>query len=321
VFAYAPESRAQRGETLLELIETTYVAFRDSTEVMRRHTSCECNACRAIPTLDLKFIVHHGDYIVQHIAGISELVGSDVNLVHRLLKNHVGVETGWRGYLLYTAAGLAHVGMPPEGMRQMSESYEHLGDVVTHSLDLQKRYKEITEARRIVASPDEASCVFSSDFDAPPPVVWEWLNDPVKRTLWSGKNHWSAMNRPGGRTTVGASNHCAHGKDVNIETILDWRPFQYVTTDQVNGDNVMRQTVMFEPTADGKGTHLSFYLIPNKMPLPRAIARPVFNFMMYKVFKYPQAVESAARMLVEDQKAQAHDESSETKPAHEHAAH
>jgi hypothetical protein len=76
------------------------------------------------------------------------------------------------------------MGLPPEGMQKMTESYEHLGEVVTHSMDLQKRYKEITEARRIVVSLDEASCVFSSDFDASPPVVWEWLNDPVKRTRW-----------------------------------------------------------------------------------------------------------------------------------------
>ena len=321
VFTYAPESRVERGETLLELVETTYVAFRDKIDVMRRHTTCECNACRAIPTLDLKFIVHHGDYIVQHIAGISELVGSDVNLVHRLLKNHVSEQTGWRGYLLCTEASLSHMGVPPDGMRKMTESYEHLGEVVTHSMDLQKRYKEITEARRIVVSPDEASCVFSSDFDAPPPVVWEWLNDPVKRTRWAGNNHWSAASRPGGRTTVGASNHCAHGKDLNVETILDWRPFQYVTSEQVNGDKVMRQTVMFEPTADGKGTHVSYYLMPMKMPLPRAIARPVFNFMMYKIFKYPQAVENAARMLAEDRHRPENDETSEAVQAEDHAAH
>jgi len=321
VFTYAPDNKLQRGETLLELVEATYVAFRDKTEVMRRHTTCECNACRAIPTLDLKFIVHHGDYIVQHIAGISELVGSDVNLVHRLLKNHVSEQTGWRGYLLCTEASLAHMGLPPDGMQKMTESYEHLGEVLTRCIDLQLRYKEITEARRIVVSPDDASCVFSSDFDAPPPLVWEWLNDPVKRMRWSGDNHWSAVNRPGGRTTVGASNHCAHGKEVNVETVLDWRPFQYVTTDQVNGGKVMRQTVMFEPTADGKGTHVSFYLMPTKMPLPRALVRPIFNFMMYKIFKYPQSVQNAARVLAEDQKAQAHAESLETKHAHADASH
>src|SRR3990172_11805920 len=65
VFAYVPEAKLRRGETLLELIEATYVAFRDRREAVRRRTTCDCNACRAIPTLDLKFIAHHGDYIAQ----------------------------------------------------------------------------------------------------------------------------------------------------------------------------------------------------------------------------------------------------------------
>src|SRR5436305_1767235 len=78
VFAYVATSKMERGETLLELVEATYTAFRDRREGVQRRTTCECNACRAIPTLDLKFFVHHGDFIVQNISGINELVGSDV---------------------------------------------------------------------------------------------------------------------------------------------------------------------------------------------------------------------------------------------------
>src|SRR3990172_5424605 len=81
VFAYVPESRIERGETLLELIEATYMAFCDGRDHARRRTTCACNACRNIPSLDLKFVTHHGDYILQHLSGITELVGSDVNLV------------------------------------------------------------------------------------------------------------------------------------------------------------------------------------------------------------------------------------------------
>src|SRR5689334_11225969 len=85
VFAYVNEAQVGRGETLLELVEATYFEFRDRRENIKRRTTCTCNACRAIPNLDLKFITHYGDYMIQNIAGISELVGSDVNLVHRLL--------------------------------------------------------------------------------------------------------------------------------------------------------------------------------------------------------------------------------------------
>jgi len=53
VFAYVPQAKVQRGETLLELIESTYVAFRDRREAVRRRTTCECKACRSISALDL----------------------------------------------------------------------------------------------------------------------------------------------------------------------------------------------------------------------------------------------------------------------------
>ncbi len=69
VFAYAPEADIPRGETLLELIESTYLAFRLRRDASRRRTTCTCNACRNIPNLDLKFITHHGEYFVQNISG------------------------------------------------------------------------------------------------------------------------------------------------------------------------------------------------------------------------------------------------------------
>src|SRR5215213_9745705 len=74
VFAYVDENKVTRGETLIEFMESIYVAFRDRQISMRRKTTCTCSACQNIPTLDLKFIAHHGDFIVQNIAGVRELV-------------------------------------------------------------------------------------------------------------------------------------------------------------------------------------------------------------------------------------------------------
>lgn len=41
VFAFVPQTRMRRGETLLELIETTYVAFRDRQKTMQRNANPE----------------------------------------------------------------------------------------------------------------------------------------------------------------------------------------------------------------------------------------------------------------------------------------
>src|SRR4030095_598950 len=67
VFAYVEESKLPEAKSLLELIDDTYVAFRDKANELYSGATCGCKACRAIPTLDLKFMVHHGDFIVQQV--------------------------------------------------------------------------------------------------------------------------------------------------------------------------------------------------------------------------------------------------------------
>ncbi|HLE27393.1 MAG TPA: DUF2652 domain-containing protein [Anaerolineales bacterium] len=310
VFGYVADAKAPRGETLLELIEGTYVAFRDRVEAVRRRTTCQCNACRAIPTLDLKFMLHYGDYIRQQVSGINELVGSDVNLVHRLLKNHIGEATGWRAYALFTEAGLAHLGVRPEGMHEQPETYEHLGEVKTFSLNMQARYQELVEARRVFVPPEEADVVFTYDFAAPPPMVWTWLNDPQKRVLWDGNDAVVPVLRPGGRTGPGARNHCMHGKNVtNVETILDWRPFGYWTQETSSGPMLI--TWKFESTPDGGGTRMSVY-VRGKMRLPKPLVRPLLNFMMKKVYDIRKLFDKMARLMAEEM---AREQAAEAAPA------
>jgi len=140
VFAYVEESKLLNSETLLELIESTYRAFRDKSEALYRQSTCPCKACRAIPSLDLKFMIHHGHFLIQQVAGIRDLLGTDVNLLHRLSKNHVTEATGWRGYALFTGRSLAQMQLSPDSLFKQIESYEHLGEVETYSADMHARY-------------------------------------------------------------------------------------------------------------------------------------------------------------------------------------
>jgi Adenylate cyclase, family 3 (some proteins contain HAMP domain) len=210
VFAYAPETRMQWKEGLSELLEATYARFRGATGSMRRQTTCECNACRAIPSLDLKFIAHYGEYIEQDVSGAKELLGSDVILAHRLLKNQVFARTGWNAYLLFTEACLHQLGIRYPQMHEYVESYEHFGDVPVRCADLHVAYREALDARRSVVKPEEADGKVVVTIRAPRQEVWEWLNDPQKRLLWE-KLDIRPVLRPMGRISVGARSHCYHG--------------------------------------------------------------------------------------------------------------
>jgi class 3 adenylate cyclase len=300
VFAYAPEVKIPRGETLLELIESTYVAFRDKQVSMKRATTCTCNACLNIPSLDLKFIAHHGEYILQQIRDIREMIGSDVNLVHRLLKNNVTEATGWRAYMLFTEPCLEHMHINLEDAHQQMESYEHLAEVRTYSLDLHKRYHEIVETRRVMLDKDEADVILTLDFNVPPPVAWDWMQSPTKRNLWGRGVQWSGGDRPRGRTGSGASNHCAHGKGVSTEIVLDWRPFEYSTTESYNGGKkVMTDTLRFEALPGG-GTRVHD-LMKFEMPLPRPLRR-IAARLMTKMMKMEEMGQKAARLAAEEYK-------------------
>ena len=103
--------------------------------------------------------------MTQSIAGIAELVGSDVNLAHRLLKNHVGEKTGWKAYALFTGQSLEHLVVPcdPRDLHSHTETYEHLGEVLTYSLDLHKRYAELSAARHVVVEDQGADLILDYD--------------------------------------------------------------------------------------------------------------------------------------------------------------
>jgi uncharacterized protein YndB with AHSA1/START domain len=274
IFAYAPEEKLARGETMLELIESTYDQFKDHQETILRRTTCQCNACRNIPSLDLKFLAHHGKYIFQNISGIREMVGTDVNLVHRLLKNHVAQNTGgWRGYAVITEQALLQVGLKPDGLEEMSETYD-IGEVNIFVANLSERYQTRRDQRRVVVDRSDADLVYEVEYPAPPPVVWDWLNDPRKRLQWEyADRHMFPFSLAGGRTDVGAVNHCVHGEHLTmVETVLDWRPFDYFTvTQDVLQVALMKSTTQLIPTV--RGTRLIF---TNVTDLKTPVQLPAF---------------------------------------------
>ena len=137
VFAHG---QLRRGETLLEVVEHAYVAFLRRRDLIDARTNCPCNACLRIGSLELKFILHLGEYVLQELGGRVNPVGSDVNLAHRLLKNGVAAEKGWQAYVLLTDPARDATGLTTDGLHQRMESYEHLGDVSTSSYGLEDHW-------------------------------------------------------------------------------------------------------------------------------------------------------------------------------------
>jgi hypothetical protein len=217
-----------RKDRILDIIESAYFAFRDRKTTYNRIRSCGCKACQMASTLDIKFILHYGDYIMNHVGGKDKPLGPSVNVAHRLLKNHVTESTGWNAYALFTKECLDALQTDTEKFHHLTETYEHIGSVETYSINLDQRYKDFARERRVFLEAADADYIVQKEFPVSPPILWEWANDPKKRTMWSQNSDWKMGIRSRGRTGKGSTNHCVNSKVV--ERIQDYRPFNYYTS-------------------------------------------------------------------------------------------
>jgi hypothetical protein len=263
-FTFATTERVD-GSMLLDTIERCYFGFRRRRRDVRQATSCECNACARIPDLDLKFVVHHGNAIVQKIAGRQELLGSDVIVVHRLLKNEVVEKLGIKAYALISQKCIDASDIDPAalGMRPHVETYDRIGDVPAWAHDLDRRWEEEEARGRVRVTPEESILDLSVPTNVPPQVAWEFLTKPGQRMSWQPwVTEVAIKGATGGRRGPGSANHCMHGKDAVIEEILDWRPYDYVTDrtilDTPSGPVKVLHTIEFEPVTTGTLIHIRF---------------------------------------------------------------
>jgi hypothetical protein len=215
VFCFGPDGEAADGAALVTLAEGCFFAFQEKLRNIKNLTTCPCDACLRIPDLTLKFLVHHGEYVIHDVLGNRELVGTDVILAHRLLKNEVTEQTGLRGYALFTKACIERFGIDPSatGMTEHTESYDDVGEVPGYLLDLEARWREEKERRVIRVEAMDALIDLTGELPAPPEVVWEWLTSPSKRQLWQPGVVRVDQDNPRGVPGVGTTNHCVHGDD------------------------------------------------------------------------------------------------------------
>ena len=125
------------GDAVIKRIRACYAAFSGQLASAGSMWTCTCDACARIDALDLKFVLHHGAYVIQPVAGQSEVLGSDVNIAHRLLKNHARELVGDAPYVLVSDAAAAALGIATSEMAAGEETYEGMTPIPVHVLALE----------------------------------------------------------------------------------------------------------------------------------------------------------------------------------------
>jgi len=232
-FLFVEAGRAEPA-LLLDAIDSSYLAFRRRLRSIEAATSCDCSACRTAPRLDLKFFLHHGEYVRTRIAGRDELAGRSVIAVHRLLKGATAAaahnDAGQaNGFLVLTGDALVAASLDPAVARLTPgvEEIEHLGTIATWVQDLEGRWQDEAAERRLTIDPDRLLGEATAILDADAATVWSHLTSPALRARWEG-GIVLADDPAGGRLGAGTTLQCVTGRLATIEEIVDWQPFEHV---------------------------------------------------------------------------------------------
>ncbi len=233
VFSYGIAEGGIGGQALVEMVEETYVAFRRAIEQMVLNTTCQCNACANVGTLDLKFFVHYGTFSMSPLRGRDELVGAPVIEVHRLLKNHIANATGIDAYTAYTNQAAEAFGLDgfTEGLVRHEETYPDLAPLTLWVQDMHAVWDTNRDGPGTRIAPADTLLRVEGELPVPHGVAWSLLLQPRYRSLLYGVDRQEPSQRQAGRIAEGSVFTCYHGKNtVTTQTVLALAPLRYILT-------------------------------------------------------------------------------------------
>ena len=256
ILCYAPDSAVVQGHAILDASENLYCAFAEALGTMERNTTCPCNACTNIPNLDLKLVIHHGEFVLQKMGDRRELAGPDIILTHRLLKNNVTTATGIKAYALVTESAVLAMKADEyfAELPSQTEEHEHMGGTKYYVHPLEPVWERRRLQQRRFVGPNDSLWVYPAEFELPvsPSRAWAYITEPTYRQRWQHLDEVTASGQDKGRTGVGTVLHCVHGKRVFLFDIVDWHPFDYLTYEiPILLGYICRQTVEFAPVEGG----------------------------------------------------------------------
>ena len=231
IFMYVPETNFVQSQSFLEALENFYIVFADTLQQMQYNTSCTCRACKNMSMLDLKMCIHYGEYLIQKLGDREELLGADVIVPHRMLKNHVIEQTGIKSYALFSDVAAKRLNLLEycEKVVPHIESYEHIGTLQICVHDLHPTWEREQERKHCIVSKEEAWGYYEIDLPFPAPLIWDYLTTPALEARVLGLDYVERTDLLGGRVKEEAGFHCAHGDMHFYAKIVDWKPFEYYT--------------------------------------------------------------------------------------------
>jgi len=194
-----------------------------------------------------------------------------VILPHRMLKNQVIEKTGVKAYALFSEAAAQNLNLRSlcEPLTPYVESFEGIGEINMLVHDLKRAWdREQTRKSHFI---DPASAWFKIEFDIPypPSIVWDYVTTPELEAHVLGLDFVKRVDDLGGRTQAESRFHCSHSSGDFFNKIIDWKPFDYYTTQQFVADLEYYRTIRLQ--YDGVITKFSVLVSKPEQEAPEGI--------------------------------------------------
>ena len=150
-----------------------FIRFHEHLKLYERDRVCQCGACSTAQNLTLKMVAHYGELSEVKVRERSKLLGEDMIIAHRLLKNDVNNDeylllSGKYLNALKSAAELADQGWVD--LKKGQSSYGEIGSV-------EYEYTVLTPLRKFVNEPPLRAAIART---SNPVVVSRSVKAPIK---------------------------------------------------------------------------------------------------------------------------------------------
>jgi hypothetical protein len=110
------------------------------------------------------------------------------------------------------------------------EEYEYLGEVKTWIQDMHPVWQAKKNAVAVSIPPEKIVFAVEAEIALPLETVWDYLMQPEFRKVLIGSDRQEIVDRKRGRVVEGSVYMCYHGEQLIRQTVIAWKPFEQVIT-------------------------------------------------------------------------------------------
>ncbi len=181
---YKKENKETATQAIIDQCKSMFLAFHQHLKLYERDRICNCEACSSTHKLGLKFIVHSGEVVLQKIFDQEKIMGKEVILAHRLMKNEVESDN----YILLSKPAPAINSSLDMEFSTGSSQYPEIGEVSYNYLDVNNWINETPELPdhrpiKYVSNPVRLNINIQKDID----FVHRFLVSLKHRKEWSAE--------------------------------------------------------------------------------------------------------------------------------------